>query len=59
MVTLIAPHLSQRPHERVVALVQMLPGASASGHCMGAQAPDHPITALCLAQDGGAEDSKA
>lgn len=59
MVTHMAPHLSQHPRQRVVALVHMFPGAWAPGHCIGAKAPDHPITALCSAQDGGAEDSKA
>jgi hypothetical protein len=59
MVTNMAPHLSQYPHERVVALVSMFQGACAPGHCMGLKAPDHPINVLCSAQDGGAEDSKA
>ena len=59
MVTHMAPYLSQHPQQRAVALVHMFEGAWTSGHCMGAKAPEHPITALCLAQDGGAEDSKA
>lgn len=59
MVTHMALHLSQHPRQRVVALAHMFKGAWALGQCMGDRATDHPITALCTAQDGGAEDSKA
>jgi hypothetical protein len=59
MAILMAPYLNQRPQERVAALVKLFHGASAPGHCMGAKAPNHPITALCPSQHCGSEDSKA
>jgi hypothetical protein len=59
MVTHMASQQRQHPHQRVIALVRVFKGAWVPGHDMGAKAPDHPITALCRAQDGAAEDSKA